>query len=89
MPASAADGPLLLKKWLDDRDMTQLAFAALSGIPQSDISAYVNDKRRPDLTRAFLIQGATEGGVPASSWIRRDASATPAESVPVKTASNG
>jgi len=61
-----------LAAFLEDRGLTQTEFSAMSGVPQSQISLYVNDdpdkRRRPGLRNALKIAKATKNKVPASSW---------------------
>jgi DNA-binding transcriptional regulator YdaS (Cro superfamily) len=60
------NGPALLRQAL--ASTTQTAFAAKSGVPQSQLSLYASGKRRPGYDNRVAIERATGGKVPASSW---------------------
>lgn len=56
-------------KWLDSDAETQSAFARKIGISRSYLSEIASGKKRPSLALAFKIESATEGAIPASSWV--------------------
>lgn len=57
-----------LSRFLAEREMTQVKFAALSGVPQCQVSAYLSGRRKPGRENALAIERATAGAVPVSSW---------------------
>jgi DNA-binding transcriptional regulator YdaS (Cro superfamily) len=57
-----------LSRFLAEREMTQVKFAVLSGVPQCQISAYLRRKRKPGRENALAIERATLGAVPVTSW---------------------
>jgi DNA-binding transcriptional regulator YdaS (Cro superfamily) len=64
-----------LGRYLDEHELTQVSFAALSGVPQCQVSAYLNGRRKPGRDNALAIERATGGTVSAESWSRAKVSA--------------
>jgi len=62
--------PTPLGRYLAKAKLTQVAFAALSGVPQCQISLYVTGKRKPARQNAVAIERATGGAVAISAWDR-------------------
>ena len=58
-----------LAAYLDERGLTQTAFAALADVPGPQVSMWLSGRRCPGLASALKIERATEGAVPASSWV--------------------
>lgn len=62
----------LLRKYLDEHEETQSAFAERAGVSGGALSDWLAGKRGPDITSAVAIQEATGGAVPVESWARTD-----------------
>lgn len=62
----------LLAQYLAESGETQHAFAARIGVSDSAMSSWILGSRGPDITSAALIERATEGRVPVTSWVRQD-----------------
>lgn len=58
-----------LLSYLKARHATQAEFAASVGITQAALSRMLAGKITPSLTTAVRIERATDGAVPASSWV--------------------
>lgn len=56
------------EKWLEKNKLSQSEAAALIGTVPSHISRLLSGRRKPGLRMALLIEKATGGSVPASSW---------------------
>jgi transcriptional regulator with XRE-family HTH domain len=66
--AGGMEHPTPLGRYLAKAKLTQIAFAARSGVPQCQISLYVTGKRKPGRRNAEAIDRATSGKVPVSAW---------------------
>lgn len=73
-----------LRQYLRQRQITQEAFARLTGIPQSLISRFCAGRALPTLQRAAEIERATDGEVPMSSWVRPPAGSGDDRTMPDK-----
>lgn len=65
-------GNELLKKYLDDNNETQSAFAVRAGVSGGSLSGWLSGKTAPDIYSAGKIEDATAGAVPVRSWERPD-----------------
>ena len=63
------DGSERLKKWLAETKLSQADFATKAGLSESLVSLLLSGQRRPGISAA-TIERATEGAVPATSWLR-------------------
>lgn len=67
------DGRAKLRKFLDDKDLSQADFCRLSGFSTGQLSDYLSDdavrQRRPGLEHAHAIAVLTSGAVPTDSWL--------------------
>lgn len=54
--------------YLKSTGSSQVAFAKMSGVPQSQISAYLAGRRIPGVKNALAIERATGGAVTVESW---------------------
>ena len=68
--AGGMEHPTPLGRYLSKAKLTQLEFAARSGVPQCQISLYVTGKRKPGRRNAEAIERATAGKVPVAAWDR-------------------
>jgi plasmid maintenance system antidote protein VapI len=59
-------GPELLKKALDDRQMTQGQLRRRIGAPTGAISRWIRGERRPGLNMAVRLE--RELGIPVDAW---------------------
>lgn len=59
----------ILIEFLKRERMTQSMFGQICGVARSTINQYISDQRRPPLEEAFRIQDATNGEVPARTWL--------------------
>jgi DNA-binding transcriptional regulator YdaS (Cro superfamily) len=59
-----------LSAFLDEHGLTQTAFAELAGVPGPQVSMWLSGRRCPGLASALKIEQATNGEVPASSWVK-------------------
>ena len=64
-------GCALLVQHIEKYALTKKMFAEASGISSSMLSHILAGKRQPTLAVAFLIERASEGEVPAASWLER------------------
>jgi len=64
-----------LATYLEAHKKTQEAFAAEIGVKQATVSRLKRGKR-PSLELAAKIERATNGAVPASSWVEQQARAS-------------
>lgn len=64
------EGSLLLRKWLQAKNMSLAAFAAKSGIPRMNITRVVSGEtwRRITVDFAVAVHKATGGRVPVEAW---------------------
>ncbi len=58
-----------LKQHLETHGISRKDFAEQIGIDQSVLSRFCNSLARPGLDKAIAIERATDGAVPASSWV--------------------
>jgi predicted transcriptional regulator len=58
----------ILKKYLDQKEMTITDFSKVSSLPVPTVWRYVNGKFRPCAANALLIDEATAGAVPFRAW---------------------
>lgn len=63
-----------LASYLETHKKTQEAFAAEIGVKQATVSRLKRGKR-PSLELAAKIERATDGAVPASSWVEQQTGA--------------
>lgn len=63
---TSASSPL--GAYLLQHGMTQVRFAAESGVPQCQVSAYLTGRRKPGRKNALAIERATGGAVTVASW---------------------
>ena len=61
-----------LKRYLAANHVREAEFARRVGVSRYAVNKWVRGERRPSLERAALIERATEGAVPWTSWIRRN-----------------
>ena len=61
--------PDLLRKYREEKDLTQIDLAVLLDVKQSAVSGYESGSSTPTLKVAFKIQAVTGGKVPAQSWV--------------------
>jgi DNA-binding transcriptional regulator YdaS (Cro superfamily) len=73
-------GPSLLRKYLDDHDETQSAFADRAGVNGGALSTWLAGDRAPDLSSAHAVERATGGAVPTEAWDRKDCRPDPHQS---------
>jgi transcriptional regulator with XRE-family HTH domain len=59
----------LLKIWLEKRDKSAFEFAKRLQVDPKTVLALCNGEQLPGYITAFKIADATEGGVPAESWL--------------------
>ncbi|MBV7408184.1 helix-turn-helix transcriptional regulator [Maritimibacter sp. DP1N21-5] len=59
----------MLTEFFKRSGMTRTAMAEALGIGRAYLSLLENGRKRPSLELAFAIERATNGEVPASSWI--------------------
>jgi len=64
-----------LASYLARKGLTQGAFALLARVPAPQVSMWLAGRRRPGLASALKIARATQGAVPASSWVPRSSRA--------------
>lgn len=64
----APDTPLAA--YLRTKGLTQRQFAAMIGVNQSVVCRFASNAATPKLKTALLIEAATDGEVPVSSWAR-------------------
>lgn len=65
-------GRALLVQHVESLALAKGAFAEVCGISPPMLSHLLTGNRKPTLRVAFLIEHATEGDVPASSWLEYD-----------------
>jgi transcriptional regulator with XRE-family HTH domain len=65
-------GSAILRKYLDDNNETQTAFAERAGVATGALSDWLAGKRGPDVTSAVAIAKATNNVVPVESWVRHN-----------------
>lgn len=58
-----------LKEYLTQRGMSQRAFAACIGVDPSIVSRLTREEMTPSLQLAAEIEAATNGDIPATSWV--------------------
>jgi transcriptional regulator with XRE-family HTH domain len=70
-------GGALLRAWRAHKCLTQQQLAIRIGgrVDNAKISHLEAGRKRPGLELAFAIERATEGGVPAETWLDADADA--------------
>lgn len=61
-------GPVLLQRYLRDAKQKPADFARATGLDEGRLSRLLRGIRRPDIDNATLIERATDGAVPATSW---------------------
>ena len=61
---------------LKQNNIRRRDFAAEIGVHESVLSRFCNGLARPALDTAFAIERATNGAVPASSWVDEQARAS-------------
>ena len=59
-----------LKKWIEARDLTHEAFAAMIGCDRTMVGSMLSGRRMPGRTTALLIEKITKGAVMAEAWDR-------------------
>lgn len=57
-----------LAKYLQNKGISQTAFAAEIRVTQVTVNRYVQDLRTPDLHTIWAIEKATNGAVSAADW---------------------
>lgn len=62
-------GPTLLADYLGSQKLSYAAFARLVGADRARIQRCASGDRGPGLALALAIEQATEGSVPAASWV--------------------
>lgn len=65
-----------LDEHLKQNNIRRRDFAAEIGVHESVLSRFCNGLARPALDTAFAIERATNGAVPASSWVDDQAKAS-------------
>ena len=58
-----------LRTYLNETKSKQSALAAAVGVSRGYLSELVGGSKRPSLELAVLIERATAGAVPATSWV--------------------
>jgi transcriptional regulator with XRE-family HTH domain len=61
-------GPVLLKRYLKKKRLTQSDFAAQAGVSEPSVSLWLSGTYPPSGPSAMLIQSATAGAVPFAAW---------------------
>ena len=59
----------MFREFIIDSGETQAIWAKRLGVGQAYLSLLLNNKKTPSLDLAVRIQRATEGAVPADSWV--------------------
>lgn len=60
---------MLLKQTIQESSLTPAQWAIRLGISRPHMSTLMSGKRKPSLDLAVRIERATNGAVPAESWI--------------------
>lgn len=58
-----------LQQHLESNNIGRNDFAELIGVDQSVLSRFCRSLARPGIDKAFAIERATDGAVPASYWV--------------------
>lgn len=61
--------PTLLYSWLKARGLSQAKFARQIGCDPKSVMFWCDGRSLPDYVYTFVIEKATGGGVPVSSWL--------------------
>lgn len=64
-----------LRDYLTKNDVRQAAFATGIGVSKGYVTELLNGSKTPSLQLAFRIEAATQGAVPASSWVQQQGAA--------------
>ena len=67
---SPMDPHHILKDWLSEAGMTASELARRCEYDRSNMDKILKGTNRPSLALAFRLEQATDGKVPASSWIK-------------------
>lgn len=71
-------GAQRLRAWLEDHDVTQVAFAKTIGVSAVSVYLYVSGRSAPGEAVKLAIQRATQGKIPVGCWPVYDARRRPA-----------
>lgn len=58
-----------LSQYIADAKISQAEFSRIIGVHPSVLCKYLRKKAKPSYERAYAIERATGGAVPASSWL--------------------
>lgn len=62
-------GPALIAAWLKKNEQTLLGFSEIVECSKQTVGAIKQGDFTPSLSLAFRIEEATDGAVPAKSWV--------------------
>lgn len=68
--ARAKDGATLLRRYMEQHELTLQAFAERLGSTGASVSRWVSRRRVPGIAQAMEIERATRGAVPVEAWAR-------------------
>ena len=61
-----------LSQWLHNEGLTQGQLAQVLGVSRQTVNYWIGGRCKPDICKAFWLEKATGGHVPAKSWTERD-----------------